>query len=204
MVHDELGACGPADDWEVREAAAGTAVLSSGSCVTQFGTPDDPDSPQNLFVRWFVAPLQVLRKMPYGDGGFVALSTACYLWERYAIAVLKDKGLTPDPENRIQRLMRDFEVEEEPARVFWNVIRNGLNHQGMPMRKRQKHFAEWDFRASYRMAIRLVETRRGPLLQVQPWLFAERVVALWTARPDLLTSSTSFPWASVYGVAREW
>jgi len=38
------------------------------------------------FERWYVKPLQILERIPNGDGAFVALATSCFLYERYVVA----------------------------------------------------------------------------------------------------------------------
>ena len=45
------------------------------------------DGPLPLFRRCFEMPLQVLRRLPNGDGGFVAMIIACPLYERYVANV---------------------------------------------------------------------------------------------------------------------
>lgn len=47
---------------------------------------NNPNSETKL-ERWFVAPLNEVRKLPNGDGGFVALSIGCQLCERYYRAI---------------------------------------------------------------------------------------------------------------------
>lgn len=180
--------------------AAATTVASGSARANQPLTIPMPYAAEDLFHRWFEVPLRTLKTLPHGDGVFVALSTACFLWERYAVAILKEQELEVTEDTRRMRFVDDFAVDEGTARVFWNVIRNGLNHQGMPLQKREKHFAQWDFRSSYLVPVRLGESGGQPVLQVQPWLFVDRVLELWNSRLDLLQRSTSFPWGSVYGI----
>ena len=44
------------------------------------------------FKRWLAQPLEVLKELPDGDGGFIALATSCFLYERYATATIKAAG----------------------------------------------------------------------------------------------------------------
>jgi len=60
--------------------------------------------PNILFERWFVRPLTKLRELPDGDGGFVALATSCFLYERYAVAAIKKSGGKADKEGKIRPL----------------------------------------------------------------------------------------------------
>jgi hypothetical protein len=49
--------------------------------------PEDYDR----FRLWYREPLDALEAMPSGQGGFIALATACFLYERYAVAVLNSQ-----------------------------------------------------------------------------------------------------------------
>lgn len=62
----------------------------------------------------------------------MALATCCFLYERYAKAYLRDSGEKASDENLIGQFAKDFGVGPRVAKVFWNVIRNGFLHQGMP------------------------------------------------------------------------
>ena len=46
----------------------------------------------DYFRSWYYEPLKTLESMPSGQGGFVAVATACFLYERYAVALLKSQG----------------------------------------------------------------------------------------------------------------
>ena len=41
------------------------------------------DELKELFIRWYVLPLKMLSLISNGDGGFVALSTALLLYNRF-------------------------------------------------------------------------------------------------------------------------
>jgi len=50
------------------------------------------DNPKELFRRWYKFPLEILENrniVPDGDGGWIALSTACFLFERYVSVKFK-------------------------------------------------------------------------------------------------------------------
>ena len=89
------------------------------------------------FRMWYVEPLRALEVMPEGQGGFIALATACFLYERYAAAVLNSQGKKADRSGKLRQLVNDFNVNDATAKAFWNVIRDGLLHQGMPMQQKQ-------------------------------------------------------------------
>lgn len=153
-----------------------------------------------LFSRWYLQPLKVLQDLPSGDGGFIALATSCYLYERYAIAAIIRDGGDGTRDQIIKRLSEDFSIDNEAATFFWDIVRNGVLHQGMP--KQQQHgqsLPRWAFHHSY-PAISLEEVDDQPLLKVEPWRFMERVIELWEANLELLNDNQSFPWARIADV----
>jgi len=154
--------------------------------------------PKILFERWFVQSLTKLRELPNGDGGFVALATSCFLYERYAVAAIKKSGGKADKEGKIRQFMSDFEVDEVTARTFWAVIRNGILHQGMP--KTNEHgespLPNWAFLPINR-PVQMGKSNGSDILVVEPWLFTEKVLQLWNENLPLIDQNKSFPWANV-------
>lgn len=151
-----------------------------------------------LFDKWYVHPLKVLAELPNGDGGFIALAISCSLYERYAVAVIKGSGGTADDEAIRVQFANDFEVGEDTARAFWDVIRNGLLHGAMPKQQERgkKAMPRWAFRHDF-PAVELSERDGGTVLKVQPWKIMEKVIALWCENLHLLEQSESFPWANI-------
>ena len=147
-----------------------------------------------LFHRWYVEPIRVLESIPYGDGGFVALATGCFLYERYATAVVKKAGHKANKEAKIKQLMIDFHLDQTTAEVFWTIVRDGMLHEGMPLKKKGLPRCKL---SNFPLPIALEQTTSGAELQIQPWLFARKVTALWQDNLDLLKASHSFPWASI-------
>jgi len=150
-----------------------------------------------LFMLWFAEPLRALEKMPSGQGGFVALATACSLYERYAKASLSKRGMAADRPNLIGQLGIDFSVDGATADAFWAVIRDGILHQAMPVqKKRSAPLPRWAFHHNYPV-MSLEEINGEQFLKVQPWKFMDRVLELWEANFSLLGTSGSFPWATI-------
>ena len=141
--------------------------------------------------------LDIVKELPKGQGGFVALATACFLYERYAIAALQAQGKEADRPQLLRQLARDFGVDEPTANAFCQVVRNGILHQGMPLQKSHgEALPKWAFLHSY--PLMALESIGGePFLKVQPGRFMDRVLELWEGNFDLLRSSGSFPWATV-------
>jgi hypothetical protein len=82
-----------------------------------------PNTVNEFFDRWFLKPIEALKKVANNDGLLVALTTACALYERYATAV---------KENVSDQLAKDFNISSDAAKIFWDIIRVGLSHEAMP------------------------------------------------------------------------
>lgn len=152
------------------------------------------------FRMWFVEPLCALKAMPTGQGGFIALATACFLYERYAVAALKSQGKKANRCGKISCLMNDFNVDNATAKAFWDVIRDGLLHQGMPMQQKLGEILpKWASHDSYPpMALENIKGEKW--LKVQPWKIMEKVLSIWELNFDFLRQSGSFPWADIGSV----
>jgi hypothetical protein len=153
-----------------------------------------------LFRKWYVEPLRALEAMPEGQGGFIALATACFLYERYAVAALKAQRKKANLIAKVNQLTNDFNVDEETAWAFWNVIRDGLLHQAMPMQQQHgKTVPRWAFHHSY--PLMALEDINGEVwLKVQPWKFVNKVLDFWISNLDLLQQSKGFPWGNIGSV----
>ena len=156
-------------------------------------------NPRELFEVWYVKPLRVLESIPDGAGAFIALATSCFLYERYVDALVEEAGGKPNKQSRVKQLVVDFGIEEEAARIFWEVMRDGILHKGMPKRKdRSRELPPWQFHGDFNQPINLDKENDIPQeLQVQPWLFMEKVINLWQENLDLLDRNNSFPWARI-------
>lgn len=88
------------------------------------------------FKIWYIEPLFILKDLPNAQGGFIALTTSCILYERYAKAVLIANGKKAGKLEMVGQLASDFGIDKKSANAFWEVIRDGLAHQGMPMQKK--------------------------------------------------------------------
>jgi hypothetical protein len=155
-----------------------------------------------LFERWFVQPLVKLRELPNGDGGFVALATSCFLYERYAVAVIMKLGGKANQEGKIEQFTTDFDVDKITATNFWAVIRDGILHQGMPKtnEQRKRSLPNWMIRSGYK-PVWMGRYKGSDTLFVDPWLFTDKVLQLWNNNPSLIDQNKSFPWANVVPIA---
>ena len=153
----------------------------------------------NLFKRWYEVPLKELEKIPNGDGGLVVLGSACFLYERYASALIDERGDKVTEDAKIDQMAADFGVDKDTAEVFWRTVRHGMLHQGMPLMQTRsgKPVAGWETTSDY-PAMGTEDHGGNIVLKLQPWKFRDRVLQLWDSRPDLIAKSQSFPWASIY------
>jgi hypothetical protein len=154
-------------------------------------------TPIELFRRWYAAPLRHVESLANGDGAFVALACSCFLYERYATAMIKETGGKADRSAKITQFESDFKIDNDTATHFWDVIRNGFLHQGMGMQLGSgSSFPEWSV-SKDSPRIEFLAGSPGQL-RIQPWLFRDRVIELWESRPDLLDANGSFPWATIW------
>lgn len=154
---------------------------------------------QEMFDRWFVSPLSKLESMPNGDGGFIALATSCFLYERYAKACIKRDGKKADRQSLIKQFSDDFETNEDTAKAFWDVIRDGILHQGMPKQSNQgkRDLPGYIFHHSFAVPVELVLWGDEPALKIQPWLFMWKVIELCQCNIELLVENSSFPFPKI-------
>jgi hypothetical protein len=160
------------------------------------------------FKRWFEKPLEAVRRACGADGGFVALGVSCPLYERYVMAIYDrhpysevnlEHPRKDENRNRIHRaLMKDFDVSEKTAEVFWDVIRNGILHQSMPSQmKHKKPLPKYLLKAKRPRPIEMCEYEGEDLLMVDHWGFADKVIELWKNNIELIDNIQSFPWANI-------
>jgi hypothetical protein len=154
---------------------------------------------EELFDRWFVSPLGMLQSIPNGDGGFIALATCCFLYERYAVAIIKKSGRKADKSSLIQRFAKDFGTSEETSEAFWSVIRHGILHQGFPKQSEhgKRNLPGYILHYSFVNPVELADWGVEPALRIQPWRFMNRVIELWQDNIELLEASGSFPFPRI-------
>lgn len=177
----------------------GTAAPSAGSPtdsgepsrVLSYGTKLDGSTDKERFDRWYGNPLRALG----GDGGFIAMAVCCALYERFIIALRKaDSPGATEHSFRYRCICEHFGLEYDGAQNFWQVMRGGLLHQGMPMTK--TGLPRWRFCNTLPKPV-IVNTETGDL-EVHPFRFRDKVLDLYEKRPELISTSKSFAWAGIY------
>jgi len=84
------------------------------------------------FDGWFIKPIEKLKEMPEGDGGFLVLSATLFLCERYYRALTDTLNGRRDDEKFKIAAAKDLCLSLEDFNSFWIVYRNGIQHQGTP------------------------------------------------------------------------
>ena len=152
-----------------------------------------------LFERWFGCSIDKLRELPTGDGAFAALMIAIPLYERYIIAKLKLAGDPTEDPNVQYAIGNDLRLDERQRRVFWDTFRNGFMHQGMAKGGKTK----WMISHIFGEVPEFRTFAGEEYICLDPWKFADRVLAQFRADHRLITASESFPWAGVSFVPHE-
>jgi len=157
---------------------------------------------EETFRIWFIQPINALRLSRgsvSGDGTFIAFATCFFLYERYAMAVLK-KSKQEKAEFYCQ-IASDFNTDQETAKAFWIAMRHGILHQGMPVtekRKGEQKPYKWKFNDNYFRSVELEERDGVNWLKINPWRIIDNVISLWERNLNILEESINFPWAEVY------
>jgi len=84
------------------------------------------------FRLWYIGPIEKLKELPNGAGGFVAFMVGIALYERLIVARLKLKDQKADDDALQETIKGDLRLTDQERRIFWDMFRNGLFHQAMP------------------------------------------------------------------------
>lgn len=157
------------------------------------------ESIENRFNRWFVIPLQQLESIPNGDGGFIALAVACFLYERYAKATLSKSNNRINDQIFVDKLARDFNTDVETANTFWCVIRDGILHQGLPKQidRGQQKLPGYILHHSFTKPFQLKNWGQETVLAIQPWLFVWQVIEYCEDNIGLIEINEKFPFPKI-------
>jgi len=152
------------------------------------------------FNGWFVEPIEKLKELPEGDGGFLALSAALFLCERYYRTLTNThEGKGGDEAFKIAAA-KDLGLNLNDFKSFWMVYRNGIQHQGMPkiyvdnQNVRYNWRTHDDFNAIpeiYKIDAQNLEVR------LNPWKFAELIINKFRADPTILQNAVSHAFGEV-------
>jgi len=155
--------------------------------------------PSQLFDRWFVQPIAKLKELPDGDGAFAALMIALPLYERYIIAKLKLAGTETSDDNQRQEISVDLNLNARERSIFWAIFRVGFMHQAMAQDGKTK----WMVNHTFGELPKFKEIDGVNFILLDPWKFADRVLAKYQDNAQLITASKSFPLPSIFSVPNE-
>jgi len=146
------------------------------------------------FQKWFVEPIDKLKELPDGSGGFIALMVGLVLYERFIIAKLKTDDQKAIKDAIKESMMKDLRLSKKQQQIFWDMFRNGLLHQGMPKSGRTGYW----FHHSFSGYPEFVIENGQNYICIDPWKFTDRVIGYFLSNPDLLSVSTSFPFPMIF------
>lgn len=187
----------------------GTAVPTPESVGNSMSCERDQTGvAESTFDRWYKKPLRRLKELPNGDGGFVALVTACVLYERYARAMIirKNPGLKNkriEQKEVAEQLARDLDSDaqcddESLCREFWKVTRHGLVHHAMLQVENEwgQDLPGWHLHHKYKKPLQW--RKSGEIIGIQPFLFSDWVLSLWERHPELVAEDKHAPWGAIF------
>jgi hypothetical protein len=147
-------------------------------------------TPQEKLDRWFVRPVEHLKSLPNGDGGYIALAVALLLFERY-FEIMKQQN-DPNATKREKLFAASFPtVSQSAANEFWDMARNGMFHAAAL--KQESGFLKYDMGPT----AKIIEIVNKKLL-LDPWGIADGVIALWQSKVHLFDSYAKRPLPIVY------
>jgi len=154
------------------------------------------------FEGWFCEPIEKLRTCcPEGNGGYLAMSAALYLCERYYRTVTNthEWEARKDGNSFLQAAAGDLNVDPEDFRIFWTVYRHGIQHQGMPRRMEEKGITYiWQMSNDFPAIPTFVQI--NPItkaIRIEPWKFAELIISKYRNNPDVLQKATEHAFGEV-------
>jgi len=145
------------------------------------------------FQIWFVNPIQKLKELPNGAGGFVAFIVGVILYERLISARLSLQGQKTSDEVIRNAMAEDLHLTDDQRRVFWDMFRNGLLHQAMPKLGKTGFCFHHTFSGFPKFKL----VNEQPAICIDPWKFTDRILNEFLLEPALIFESDSYPFASI-------
>lgn len=156
------------------------------------------NNPIELFTRWFINPIEKLKELPKGDGGFVAMMVAIPLYERYIKAKLKLENIISNEKNINIEIEKDLKLTPDQRKIFWNTFRVGFMHQAMPKSGK----THWRTCSEFKALPEFKIINNQTYICIDPWKFTERVFNKFISDHRLITASDSFPFASIFSIPK--
>jgi hypothetical protein len=144
------------------------------------------------FSRWFVVPYKKLKEISDGDGAFLALSMGLFLCERYykyEAKIQDEEGTSKDDLFR-NKAAKDLNVNTTFFCHFWQVYRNGMQHQASPKTyKIGKITYKWSFDTEYEAHPMYFDKDGFRIICLNPWKFTDFMIQKILTKPACLKES---------------
>ena len=156
-------------------------------------------TPDELFERWVIAPLDVLRKLPNSDGAFVAMGVALALYERYIKSALEREGKKESPKDMWEFGAKDLSVDTETFRRFWGMYRDGIQHSLQPKCYTSDGIRwGWEISSAHSKSPKIIEQEKDlRIILIEPWEFIGHVLARFKATPELIDFKDSWKFGKI-------
>ena len=156
-------------------------------------------TPEELFKRWVIAPLDALRALPDGDGAFVALGMAFSLYERYIKSALEHAGRKETPEEFRVFGANDLQVDAETFSRFWEMYRDGIQHSLQPKRYTSKGIRwGWEISSDHSKSPKIIEPEKDlRIILIEPWKFIEHVLEHFKQAPEMIDLKDSWKFGKI-------
>ena len=157
------------------------------------------------FIRWVVIPVSKLKEIPNGDGAFAAMSIVCALCERYhrIKTTSQDKW---DDDRFLASAAHDLGVDEDFFEDFWDVFRNGLQHQmtpkwrsGVPAKNRKPYKWAISSSPSFSHAPTIRMNKAGEqVICIDPWRFTSFWISRFLESPTYLDDAVHHAFGGIF------
>ncbi len=152
------------------------------------------------FEGWFIEPINKLKECPEGDGGFLAMSAALFLCERYYRTITNTHEYTKDNLAFKKTAANDLGVDENEFKIFWIIYRHGIQHQGMPKKYIDKGVTYgWRMDDSFNgiPEFEKIEDEKF-VIKINPWKFADIIKNKYKNNPEILEKATVHTFGEVF------
>jgi hypothetical protein len=164
-----------------------------------------PESPNfEHFIRWFVIPFHTLKNVPSGDAAFVAFSIGFSLCERYHRIESKTQDDWKQTDEFKNFAAKHLDVNPNFFSDFWDVFRNGVQHQASPKwRKGDKKAGrkpyKWAIDAAFPHKPILAKNEKNEdVICINPWAFTEHYISIFLANPELLNDAVHHSFGHIF------
>jgi hypothetical protein len=146
------------------------------------------------FDGWFIEPIEKLKELPEGDGGFLALSAALFLCERYYRALTETLYGKRDDETFKIEAAKDLGLSLDDFKLFWVVYRNGIQHQGTPKKYVDKNKMKyiWQIADEFNAIPEIYKINAYKReIRLNVWKFADLIINKFKTNPEVFQKAVS-------------